>query len=111
MNEKNLSLVVGIGASAGGLKPIEEFFRHMPFDSGMAFVVVQHLSPDFKSLMDELLQRHTDMPIHRVTDGIELKPNQVYLIPPKKDLSIADGKLILKEQQTTRGLNLSLIHI
>ena len=108
MNEKNLSLVVGIGASAGGLKPIEEFFRHMPFDSGMAFVVVQHLSPDFKSLMDELLQRHTDMPIHRVTDGIELKPNQVYLIPPKKDLSIADGKLILKERQTTGGLNLPI---
>jgi two-component system CheB/CheR fusion protein len=73
------SLIVGIGASAGGLKPIEEFFDHMENDSGMAFVVVQHLSPDFKSLMDELLARHTQMEIFKVSDGVEIRPNCIYL--------------------------------
>src|SRR5210317_727423 len=71
--------VVGIGASAGGLAALEAFFRATPPDSGMAFVVVQHLSPDFKSLMDKLLARHTTMPIHRVEDGIELEKNAIYL--------------------------------
>ena len=65
----------------------------MPSDTGMAFVVVQHLSPDFKSLMDELLGRHAGMPIHRVTDGIELGPDEIYLIPPKKDLTVSDERL------------------
>ena len=65
MSKVKPKLIIGIGASAGGLKPIEEFFRNMPSDTGMAFVVVQHLSPDFKSLMDELLGRHAGMPIHR----------------------------------------------
>ena len=108
MSKVKPKLIIGIGASAGGLKPIEEFFRNMPSDTGMAFVVVQHLSPDFKSLMDELLGRHTGMPIHRVTDGIELAPDEIYLIPPKKDLTVSDGRLILHEQQKTRGLNLPI---
>ena len=102
------TLIVGVGASAGGLKPIEEFFSHMLTDNGMAFVIVQHLSPDFKSLMGELLKRHTGMSIHRVTDGITLAANSIYLIPPKKDLTIADGKLMLGKQQRTRGLNLPI---
>ena len=92
-------MLVGIGASAGGLRPIEEFFSCMPSDSGMAFIVVQHLSPDFKSLMDELLSRYTRMSIYKVTDGIALQPNCIYLIPPKKDLAIAFGKLVLQEPQ------------
>ena len=62
--------VVGIGASAGGLEALERFFDNLPRDTGMAFVVVQHLSPDFKSLMDELLARHTELPIHLVEDGM-----------------------------------------
>lgn len=78
------SLVVGIGASAGGLAPIQEFFDNMPAETGMAFVVVQHLSPDFKSLMDELLARHTKMSIHKVVDRITVEPNSIYLIPPEK---------------------------
>ena len=108
MSKVKPKLIVAVGASAGGLKPIEELFRNMPPDTGMAFVVVQHLSPDFKSLMDELLGRHTGMPIHRATDGIELAPNEIYLIPPKKDLTVSDGRLILHEQQKTRGLNLPI---
>ncbi len=102
------SLVVGIGASAGGLKPIEDFFIHMPPDTGMAFVIVQHLSPDFKSLMDELLQRHTSMPIHRVTDGISLEENSIYLIPPKKNMSVSGNQLMLCDQIRTGGPNLPI---
>ena len=108
MSDTKPRLVVGVGASAGGLKPIEELFRKMPPDTGMAFVVVQHLSPDFKSLMDELLGRHTGIPIHRVTDGIQLEANNIYLIPPKKDLTVSEGRLILHDQQKTRGLNLPI---
>lgn len=100
--------VVGIGASAGGLKPIEEFFDNMPADTGMAFVVVQHLSPDFKSLMDELLARHTKMPIHKVSDGIEIEPNSIYLLPPKKSMAMSDGNLLLSDKSDKPGLNLPI---
>ena len=78
--------IVGIGASAGGLEALEMFFDHMPVGSGLAFVVVQHLSPDFKSLMDELLSRHTEIHIHRVVDGMEVESDSIYLIPPKKEM-------------------------
>jgi chemotaxis methyl-accepting protein methylase/signal transduction histidine kinase/chemotaxis response regulator CheB len=91
------SFVVAIGASAGGLAALEQFFDHMPSDSGMAFVVVQHLSPDFKSLMDDLLARHTRMAIHRVTAGISLEPDSIYLIPPKTHMTVVEGKLYLRE--------------
>ena len=100
--------VVGIGASAGGLKPIEEFFDHMPTDSGMAFVIVQHLSPDFKSLMGELLARHTKMAIHKVSDGVEIEPNSVYLIPPDKNMKMSDGHLLLTDKTEARGLSLPI---
>lgn len=109
MTEPNQpALVVGIGASAGGLAPIEEFFDFMPKDSGMAFVVVQHLSPDFKSLMDELLARHTEMAIHKVTNGIRVEPNSIYLIPPEKNMALSDGRLLLTQQSQERGLNLPI---
>ena len=91
------SFTVAIGASAGGLSALEAFFDHMPSDSGMAFVIIQHLSPDFKSLMDDLLARHTEMAIHRVTSGIELEADSIYLIPPKTRMTVAEGRLHLKE--------------
>ena len=75
--------VVGIGASAGGLESLEQFFANLPPNPGMAFVVVQHLSPDFRSVMDELLSRHCDMPVRQAEDNIEVQPNHVYLLPPK----------------------------
>jgi two-component system CheB/CheR fusion protein len=90
--------VVGIGASAGGLSALESFFDHMPRDSGMAFVVVQHLSPDFKSLMDELLSRHTEMPVQLVTDGMLVRADHVYLIPPGKEMIISGGQLLLSDR-------------
>lgn len=68
--------VVGIGASAGGLDALERFFDALPNDTGMAFVVIQHLSPAFKSLMDQLLRRHTQLPIHLVEDGMQVQANR-----------------------------------
>ncbi|MEO1760912.1 MAG: chemotaxis protein CheB [Cyanobacteria bacterium J06629_18] len=94
--------VVGIGASAGGLRALEEFFANMAADSGAAFVVVQHLSPDFKSLMKELLGRTTRMEIYRVEDGMEIKPNCVYLIPPGQNLEIRNRRLQLQRQDRDR---------
>ncbi len=100
---------VGIGASAGGLEAIEELFSRMPTDSGLAFIVIQHLSPDYKSLMVELLSKKTKIPVHRSVDGMEVKPNNIYMIPPKKNLTIFHGKLILKEKDNNiRGVNLPI---
>lgn len=100
--------VVGVGASAGGLDAIERLFGNMPIDSNMAFVVVQHLSPDFESLMDELLARHTSMPIHRVKDGMQVEANGIYLIPPKKNMMLSQGKLLLTDQDSAGSLNLPI---
>lgn len=85
------AFVVGIGASAGGLEALEAFFEHVPIDSSMAFVVVQHLSPDFRSLMDEILSRRTKLPVHLVEDGVLVEPNRIYLIPAKKEMIISQG--------------------
>lgn len=100
--------VVGIGASAGGLDAIERFFDNVPPDCGLSFVLVQHLSPDFKSLMDELLARHTRMPIHRVKDGMVVEPNAVYLIPPKKSMALSEGRLLLTDQEQKSGLTMPI---
>jgi two-component system CheB/CheR fusion protein len=100
--------VVGIGASAGGLEALERFFANVPVDSGMAFVVVQHLSPDFKSLMDELLARRTSLPIHLVVDGMRIEPDHVYLIPPKKEMIISGGRLLLSERDQKQELTLPI---
>jgi two-component system CheB/CheR fusion protein len=89
--------VVGIGASAGGLEPLTRFFDHLPADTGIAFVVIQHLSPDFKSLMDELLARHTRLPIRPVEDGMPVHGDHIYLIPPRKEMIISGGRLLLSE--------------
>jgi two-component system CheB/CheR fusion protein len=102
------SRVVGIGASAGGLDALERFFDHVPSDTRMAFVIVQHLSPDFKSLMDELLARHTRLPIHLVENGMLVEPDHVYLIPPKKEMIISGGRLLLSERDRQQELTLPI---
>lgn len=89
--------VVGIGASAGGLRPLQALFAAMPDDSGMAFIVVQHLSPDFDSVMDTLLAKHTNMPIYVIENGMEVVPNTIYLNPPKFKAEVFDGKFLLSE--------------
>ncbi|MGB7414179.1 MAG: chemotaxis protein CheB, partial [Thermosynechococcaceae cyanobacterium] len=101
-------LVVGIGASAGGLKALEQFFENMPQGSGAAFVVIQHLSPDFKSLMDELLGRRTQMGIYKVEEGMALEPNAIYLIPPGQNLVIEHNRLRLSAQRRETGYPLNL---
>ena len=97
------SLYVAVGASAGGLEAIEAFFTGMASDSGMAFIVIQHLSPDYKSLMVEILSKKTKMKVHRAEEGMPVMPNNVYLIPPKKNLTIFHGKLLLNDQEHVKG--------
>ncbi|MEO0531341.1 MAG: chemotaxis protein CheB, partial [Planctomycetota bacterium] len=97
--------VVAIGASAGGLEALEAFFRATPTNAGAAFVVVQHLSPDFKSHMEQLLARQTPMPIYRVENGMEVQPNSIYLIPPRKEMIVSKRKLLLTDREPSRTLS------
>jgi len=87
--------LIGIGASAGGLEALQEFFGNLPPMEGVSFVVVQHLSPDYKSLMPELLSRHTNMPVQHIDDGMTLAPGNVYILPPKNNVSVFKGQLFL----------------
>lgn len=96
--------IVAIGASAGGLEAFEQFFRNMPEDSGMAFVLIPHLSPDHKSIMPELLSRHTVMSIVQAENGVKVTPNCVYIIPPDKDMSILHGALQILDPVERRGI-------
>ncbi len=100
--------IVGLGASAGGLEALEQFFGNMPKDSGMAFVVIQHLDPNHVGIMPELLQRITPMKVFQATDRLKVKPNCVYVIPPNKSLSLLNGALHLFEPIESRGLRLPI---
>ncbi len=100
--------IVGIGASAGGLEALEQFLRHIPVDSGMAFVIVQHLDPTHKGVMPELLQRCTPMRVAQIKDQTPVQPNHVYVIAPNKDLSLLRGILHLFDPVTARGLRLPI---
>jgi two-component system, chemotaxis family, CheB/CheR fusion protein len=102
--------IVGIGASAGGLAALEAFFAHMPSDSetGVAFVIVQHLDPDHKSILSELVRRCTRMRVFDVADGMALEPNCAYIIKPNRDLALSEGKLRLTEPAVRRGLRLPI---
>lgn len=102
--------IVGIGASAGGLESLEQMFRHMPRDSGLAFVVIQHLSPDFKSFMDELLSRQTDIPVCRAEHEMPVEADHIYLIPPRKDMIISGRKLLLSDKDPKQALTLPIDH-
>ncbi|MBN2682839.1 MAG: PAS domain-containing protein [Bacteroidales bacterium] len=105
-NKNKDFIIVGIGASAGGLEAIQDLFKFIPEKSGMAYVVIQHLSPDYKSLMDELLARHTNIPIQIATDGMDVLPDNIYLIPPRKNLKVFHNKIFLENQSLNKGLNL-----
>ncbi len=102
--------IVGIGASAGGLAAFEAFFAGMPAaaDTGMAFVLVQHLAPDHKSLLSELIRRYTPMTVFEVEDGMVVKPNCAYIIPPGRDLAFLHGTLQLLEPSEPRGHRLPI---
>ena len=102
--------VVGIGASAGGLAAFEAFFSALPDNAAnqMAFVLVQHLSPDYKSILTGLIQRYTRMQVYEVVDGMEVKPGCTYIIPPNRDLALQGGRLHLFEPSAPRGLRLPI---
>lgn len=102
-NKTHSFLIVGMGASAGGLEAFKEFFSAAPKNMGMAFVIVQHLDPTHKSLMVELLKKHTDMQVKEVKDKTKVLPNNVYVIPPNKDMAIFNGVLHLMEPSAARG--------
>ena len=108
MKSEDKMFIVGIGASAGGLDAIQQLFDHIPDNTGMAFVIVQHLSPDFKSLMPELLAKHTKMDIFTVEDKQEIKPNCVYLNQRNKNLHIKGNKLYLLDKGPKHNLNLPI---
>jgi len=96
--------VVGLGASAGGLETLELFFTNMPPDSGMAFVVVVHLDPTHKTLLPELLARYTRMDVSLAEEGVTVEPNNVYVIPANRDITLNEGQLHLEEPLSPRGM-------
>ena len=89
--------VVALGASAGGLDALEQFFSHLPENSGMAYVIIQHLEPNAITSMPEILSRFTRLPVKITSDGLKIEPNSIYLIPPGKNMGIRDGALFLEE--------------
>jgi len=100
--------VVGIGASAGGLEAINEFFDHIPDNGHMSFIVVQHLSSDYKSLLVELLAKHTHMPVEEARHRQQIEAGKVYVIPNNKELTVHNGLLILKKKEVDKGPNTAI---
>lgn len=100
--------IIGIGASAGGLEALEQFFENMPINNGMGFVVIQHLDPNHVGIMPELLQRITTMKVLQASDELKVKPNCVYVIPPNKSMSMLNGALHLFDPVESRGLRLPI---
>ena len=97
-------LVAAIGASAGGIEALAQLLRDLPEDTGMAFVVIQHLDPKHHSILAELLSKETMMPVSEVTDGMRLQPNRVYVIPPNAVMTVANNHLQLgPREQTSLG--------
>ena len=102
--------IVGIGASAGGLEAIKELLQALPVDTGMAFVLVQHLDPTHESLAPEILSRATRMPVHEIKDGMRVERNHVYMIPPNFDMALLHDVLSLLPLRTgNRGQHLARI--
>src|SRR5690348_10203675 len=95
--------VVGIGASAGGLKALQAFFEALPADTGLAYVVITHLHPEHESHMAELLQRHTHMPVQQVNRLVDVEKDHVYVIPPNHRLVMADSQIDIAGFEEPRG--------
>jgi len=95
--------IVGIGASAGGLEAFTQLLKHLPADTGMGFVLVQHLDPDHDSALVQILARVTSMPVREVANELRIAPNHVYIIPPNTDMATAQGVLKLQRRQAGRA--------
>jgi len=96
-------LIVGIGASAGGLEAFKGFFAKMPPDTGMSFVLVQHLNPDRKSLLPELIAHETAMPVREIENGMEVEPDSVFVMPPNATLTLQEGRFRLERPAPPRS--------
>jgi two-component system, chemotaxis family, CheB/CheR fusion protein len=108
---QNGFLVVAIGASAGGIEAFGEFMRSLPTNTGMAFVIIQHLDPKHHSILTELLSRETKMPVKEAKDGMGVEPNHVFVIPPNATMSIAARRLhVTSPREETRGPHMSIDH-
>jgi two-component system CheB/CheR fusion protein len=94
--------VIGVGASAGGLEAFKQLIREIPSDSGMAYVLVQHLNPSHESNLTEILSRGTKIPVQEITDELHIEPNHIYVIPPDKILTTADGRLNLSPRDSIK---------
>ena len=103
-------LIVGIGASAGGLEAFTDLLRHLPSDTGMAFVLIQHLDPKHESMLTLLLSKATPMPIREAKDGEAVEPNHVYVIPPNTDMTISNRVLHLMPREEIRGRHMVIDH-
>jgi two-component system, chemotaxis family, CheB/CheR fusion protein len=102
-NDTSDFVIAALGASAGGLEPLETFFRHMPSDAGIAFVIIQHLAPDHPTALPQLLARHTGMPVEQAKDNTGVAPNRVYVIPPNAALTIEMSRLRVTAPAEARG--------
>jgi two-component system, chemotaxis family, CheB/CheR fusion protein len=100
----NLVAVVGVGASAGGLEAFKQFLKHLPVDTGLAFVLITHLDPKHESILPELLARATQLPVSEVEDGTPVAPDHVYVMPRNASLAIEGGALRLRPREEGRGL-------
>ena len=104
----NLFWVVGIGASAGGLDAFKQLIKSIPVNSGMAYILVQHLDPNHESILVELLQKSTVIPIHEITDNVKVEPDHIYVIPSNKLLTANDGILNLTARPKTQNMSIDL---
>ena len=102
-NPNEPAAVVGLGASAGGVAPLQQFFADMNPESGLGFVVVMHLSPEHESQLPSVLQQKTKMPVTQVTESVKVRPNHVYVIPPNHQLTFADSTLCLLPRNNPAG--------
>src|SRR6201987_5626808 len=102
------SRVVGIGGSAGGLEAVSELLRHLPDNTGMAFVFIQHLEPRQKSRLTDILSRITDMPVDVASDQLRIKRNHIYVMPPGVDITLSDGLLVLERRTERAGRHLPI---
>ncbi len=102
--------VVGLGASAGGLEALEEFFRSMPVNSGMAFVVVMHQAAKHVSLLPDLLGKCAKMDVAAIHDGMSIRPDHVYIVPPGKNVDLLDGRLHLTDLPARHAATLPIDH-
>src|SRR5215469_13663586 len=107
---QNDLLIAAIGASAGGIEAFMELLRNLPADTGMAFVLIQHLDPKHHSMLAELLSKETTMPVKEVTDGMRVEANHVYVIPPNATMSISDHKLQLASREESSRVHMSIDH-